>query len=92
MKLRLDALLVPPEGFELTAVDGSVELFHLRPFSVADEQFVGGIEGAFQTPMAALPVVLRQLLDDEQRARFCAHYNSEPPSDVTPECYKAGRG
>ena len=87
MKLRLDARPVPPVEFELTTSGGSVEVFHLRPFSVADEQFLSGIEGAFQTPLACLPVVLRQLLDNEEVGRFSAAFGCAAPGDVTPAAY-----
>ena len=87
--LLLDARIAAPVAFELKTRTGQAEVFHLRRFSVADEQFLSQVEKAFLTPLTTLPIVLRQLSDNEELERFCRAFTCEPPEDITPAAYTA---
>ena len=79
-KLTLDALPVPPVRFALEGGAGGTRHFHLRPFSVADEQFLSEIKKPFVSPVDTLAVVLRQFATPYELGDFCEIFDAPPPA------------
>ena len=87
--LTLDARIPPPESFVLRG-EGGEQTFHLRHFTVADENFIhelGANAITLTAPLTGLIVALRQLPEDEIQP-FCEFFGVRPPEDGTPKAFK----